>query len=44
MGQQLFPDWMTMSESTFYPRGPASTAFDAEGVATSDRDIIKMVF
>lgn len=40
-GQQLFPDWMTMSEAPFIPRGPASTAFDAEGVATSERDIIK---
>ena len=40
-GQQLFPDWMTMSEAPFIPRGPGSTAFDAEGVATRDRDIIK---
>jgi len=41
VGQQLFPDWLTMSERPFILRGPASTAFDAEGVATSDRDIIK---
>lgn len=41
VGQQLFPDWVTMSERPFIPRGPSSTAFDAEGVATSDRDIIK---
>ncbi len=39
-GQQLFPDWMTLSERPFIPRGPASTAFDAEGVATVDREII----
>ena len=39
-GQQLFPDWMTMSERPFIRRGPASTAFDAEGVATGDREII----
>ena len=32
---------MTMSEAPFIPRGPASTAFDAEGVASSERDIIK---
>jgi len=32
---------MTMSEAPFIPRGPGSTAFDAEGVATSNRDIIK---
>jgi len=41
IGQQLFPDWMTMSERPYIPRGPASTAFDAEGVATSDREIIE---
>jgi PmbA protein len=40
-GQQLFPDWMTLSERPYIPRGPASTAFDAEGVATLDREIIK---
>ena len=40
-GQQLFPDWVTMSENPFIPRGPSSTAFDAEGVATRDRDVIK---
>jgi len=41
LGQQLFPDWVTMSESPYIPRAPASTAFDAEGVATTDRDIIR---
>jgi len=40
-GQTLFPDWMKISERPFIPRGPASTAFDAEGVATRDRDIIR---
>jgi PmbA protein len=40
-GQQLFPDWVTIAERPFIPRGPASTAFDAEGVATADRDIIR---
>ena len=39
-GQRLFPDWMTVSEKPFIRRGPASTAFDAEGVATAERDII----
>jgi len=39
--QQLFPDWMTLSERPFILRGPSSTAFDAEGVATRERDIIK---
>ncbi len=41
IGQQLFPDWVTMSESPYLPRGAGSTAFDAEGVATTDRDIIR---
>jgi PmbA protein len=40
VGQQLFPEWMMMSERPFILRGPASTAFDAEGVATCDREII----
>ena len=40
IGQQLFPDWMTMSERPYLLRGPASTAFDAEGVSTEDREII----
>jgi PmbA protein len=40
LGQQLFPDWMTISERPGILRGPASTSFDAEGVATCDRDII----
>ena len=41
VGQQLFPDWMRMSERPFILRGPASTAFDAEGVASKNREIIK---
>ena len=40
-GQQLFPDWMRMSERPHVMRGPSSTAFDAEGVATRDRDLIE---
>jgi len=41
MGRQLFPNWVMMSERPFILRGPSSTSFDAEGVATSDRDIIR---
>jgi len=41
MGKQLFPDWVRMSERPYILRGPSSTAFDAEGVATSDREIIR---
>ena len=40
-GQALFPGWMTIAERPFILRGAASTAFDAEGVATHDRDIIR---
>ena len=40
-GKQLFPEWVTMSERPYILRGPASTAFDAEGVATRDREIIE---
>jgi len=39
-GQQLFADWMRLTEYPFIQRGPSSTAFDAEGVATSERDIV----
>ena len=39
-GKQLFADWMKISERPSTPRGPASAAFDAEGVATVDRDLI----
>ncbi len=41
VGKQLFPEWMRMSERPFIPRGAASTAFDAEGVETRERDIIE---
>jgi PmbA protein len=40
-GKALFPGWMTIAERPFIQRGAASTAFDAEGVATYDRDIIR---
>lgn len=39
-GTQLFPDWLRMSEHPFILRGPGSTTFDAEGVATGDRDLV----
>jgi PmbA protein len=40
-GQQLFPEWVQMSERPFIIRGPSSTSFDAEGVKTRERDIIE---
>jgi len=39
-GQQLFPDWMEMTERPHLVRGPASAAFDAEGVATRERRLV----
>jgi PmbA protein len=41
VGRQLFPDWMTMSERPYIPRGAASSSFDAEGVKTRNREIIQ---
>jgi PmbA protein len=38
--QRLFPEWMRISERPHIPRAPSSVVFDAEGVATSDREII----
>ena len=39
-GVQLFPVWMQMSEFPLLMRGPGSTAFDAEGVATRERHLV----
>lgn len=39
-GEQLFPDWMRIAERPHLPRGAGSAAFDAEGVATRDRDLV----
>jgi len=39
-GQQLFPEWVRISERPHIPRAPSSVAFDAEGVVTSDRELI----
>jgi PmbA protein len=40
IGEQLFPEWLSISEHPFLPRAPGSAAFDAEGVATCERKII----
>lgn len=39
-GQQIFPDWLSMHERPHLPKGLASAAFDSEGVATQDRDLV----
>ncbi|MGH8173509.1 MAG: metallopeptidase TldD-related protein, partial [Rhodanobacteraceae bacterium] len=40
-GKQIFPAWMQIAERPHIPRGHGSTAFDAEGVATRDSDLIR---
>lgn len=39
-GTQLFPDWFSIEEQPFLPRGFRSTSFDAEGVATSESPLV----
>jgi PmbA protein len=39
-GQQVFPEWFTLSERPHLPRALASAPFDHEGVATHDREIV----
>ena len=40
-GEQIFPDFMQIQERPHIPKGMSSAPYDAEGVATSDRDIIR---
>ncbi len=40
-GQQVFPEFMHMSERPHLPRALASAPFDLEGVATRDRELIR---
>ena len=39
-GQQIFPDWFSLSERPHLPRALASAPFDQEGVATRDRELV----
>ncbi|MEX2122577.1 MAG: metalloprotease PmbA [Woeseia sp.] len=39
-GEQIFPDFFRIEERPHIPKGLASAPYDAEGVATSDRDIV----
>ncbi len=39
-GQQVFPDFIQISERPFLKKALASAAFDNEGVATRDREIV----
>ena len=39
-GEKIFPDFVTVHERPHLPKGIASRPYDAEGVATYDRDVI----
>jgi PmbA protein len=40
-GEQVFPDWMQLSERPHLRKALSSAAFDSEGVATRDREIVE---
>jgi len=40
IGEKIFPDFVRIEERPHLPKGMASTAYDSEGVATYDRDIV----
>jgi len=39
-GRQVLPDWLNISERPHLPAAPGSAAFDYEGVATRDRELV----
>ena len=39
-GDRIFPEFVQIEERPHLPKGMASTAYDADGVATYDRDIV----
>ncbi|MEP6484453.1 MAG: metalloprotease PmbA [Rudaea sp.] len=41
VGKKIFPDFVEIVERPRLPRGHGSAVFDAEGVATKDRDLIR---
>ncbi len=40
LGKEVFPEFISIQERPHIPKALASSAFDSEGVATTDRDII----
>lgn len=40
VGEKIFPDFVRIEEQPHLPKGMSSAPYDAEGVATYDRDII----
>lgn len=41
LGQQLFPDWMTLRERPHLPRALGSAAFDGDGLATYEKSFVE---
>lgn len=41
LGQQIFPSFVHIHENPLLPRGLASAPFDAEGVATAPKDLVR---
>jgi PmbA protein len=41
VGEQLFPDWVSMRERPHLPRALGSAPFDSEGVATRERELVR---
>ena len=41
LDSQVFPEFMQLTEQPFIPQGAKSAAYDGEGVATRNRDIVK---
>lgn len=40
IGESVFPDWMSLHQRPFIKRALGSAAFDQEGMATADRDLV----
>ncbi len=41
LGEQVFPEFVTISENPLLPRGLGSAAYDGDGVATQARNIVE---
>lgn len=41
LGEQVFADWVQLTEHPHLPRALGSAAFDQEGVATRERDLVR---
>ena len=41
VGTRLFPEWMNLRERPHLARGLRSAAFDADGVATTEQDLVR---